>query len=266
MQHPTVITLLTDFGDADGFVGAMRGVIVSRAPGSPMVDLAHHVPRGDIAKAGRVLARSAPYFPAGTVHCVVVDPGVGSARRAVAVRAGGMAFIAPDNGVLGPVLTSLGGPIVARVIENRAAVRDVVSRTFHGRDIFAPAAAWLAAGGAFEAIGPAAGPLVELPRSAVRTIGDTTMGRVDEVDHYGNLITDIPAAGLPSTVVVTLGGVRLEGPQKAYAAVPSGELVLVTGSLGTLEVAVRDGSAAERLQLTAGAPCIVEPAAAESAR
>ena len=259
-----ILTLLTDFGDADGFVGAMRGVILARAPGCRLVDLAHHVPRGDVPKAGRVLARSAPHFPAGTVHCVVVDPGVGSARRAVAVRAGGMGFIAPDNGVLGPALAALGGPVEARIIVNPAAMRADVSRTCHGRDIFAPAAAWLAAGADFSAIGPAAGPLIRLPRPRVRRDGAAWIGRVDEVDHYGNLITDIPATDLPPVVALTLGGHRLLGPRPAYAAVESGALVLVIGSLGTLEVAVRDGSAAARLGLAAGAACIVEPASAES--
>ncbi len=259
-----IITLLTDFGDADGFVGAMRGVILSRAPGCRLVDLAHHVPRGDVAKAGRVLARAAAHFPPGTVHCVVVDPGVGSDRRAVAVGAGGMAFIAPDNGVLGPVLAELGDAFRAHVITHPDAMRRAVSHTFHGRDVFAPAAAWLAAGGAIEGIGPAAGPLVELPVPAVAVDGDRRIGRVVEVDHYGNLITDIPAAGLPARVAVHLGGTRLVGPRPAYAAVDSGALVLVVGSLGTLEVAVRDGSAAGRLKLAAGAPCIVEPLPAES--
>lgn len=264
MPAGPIVTLLTDFGDADGFVGAMRGVIASRAPGCRMIDLAHHVPRGDVAKAGRVLARAVPYFPAGTVHCVVVDPGVGSARRAVAVRAGGMAFIAPDNGVLGPVLAALDGQAEARVISNRAAMRSEMSHTFHGRDLFAPAAAWLASGHAFTAIGPAAGPLVELPLAPVRRAGETIIGRIDEIDHYGNLISDIPAQGLPPKVVATVGDVCLTGPRPAYAAVPSGDLVLVVGSLGTLEIAVRDGSAAHRLGVAAGAPCIVEPAPAES--
>ncbi len=255
------LTLLTDFGDADGFVGAMRGVILSRAPAARLVDLAHHVPRGDVAKAARVLARSAPYFPAGTVHCVVVDPGVGSDRRAVAAAAGGQRFIAPDNGVLGATLDALGGPVEVRIIENPAAMRAVVSRTFHGRDVFAPAAAWLAAGGALEAIGSPAGSLVRLAGTAPEVDGERVIGRVVEVDTFGNLITDIPADG---PVAVRIGGQALVGPRPSYSAVPAGALVLVTGSLGTLEVAVRDGSAAARLDLGVGAACVASPAAAES--
>lgn len=259
-----ILTLLTDFGDADGFVGAMRGVILTRAPGCRIVDLAHHVPRGDVAKAGRVLARSAPYFPDGTVHCVVVDPGVGSGRRALAVRVGGHRFVAPDNGVLDPVCAALGGPVEARYIGNPGAVRLPVSHTFHGRDVFAPAAAWLAAGGAFEDLGPTVDDRVRLPRCAVRVEGDRIIGRVDEVDVFGNLITDIAAEGLPERVSVDVAGQRLTGPSPAYAAVAPGALVVVVGSLGRIEVAVRDGSAAARLGVGAGAPCIVEPASAES--
>lgn len=268
MAPPVAVTLLTDFGDRDGFVGAMRGVILSRAPRCRLVDLAHHVPRGDVAKAGRVLARSAPLFPAGTVHCVVVDPGVGSERRAIAVQVGGMRFIAPDNGVLGEVIDSLGGResagFDARLISNLAARRTAVGRTFHGRDIFAPAAAYLAAGGHFISLGAPAGPLVELPRPSVRIEGDRRIGRVVEVDHFGNLITDVAADGLPPSVRIELRGLTLRGPRAAYAAVEPGAWVLVVGSLGTLEVAVRDGSAAARLGVGVGAACVVDPAPAES--
>ncbi|MCB9544665.1 MAG: SAM-dependent chlorinase/fluorinase [Myxococcales bacterium] len=245
-----LVTLLTDFGDADGFVGAMRGVLLSHAPGARLVDVAHHVPRGDVAKAARVLARAAPCFPAGTVHLVVVDPGVGSSRRPVAVAAGHHLFVAPDNGVLGPTLARLGGPTAAVEIRVDAASARI-SSTFHGRDVFAPAAAALVAGASLAALGDAlASPLVALPAAPP--------GRVIEVDAYGNLITDVPADG---PVALQIAGHTLHGPATCYADVALGELVLVRGSEGTLEVAVRDGSAAARLGVGVGAPvaCVATP-------
>lgn len=231
-----IVTLLTDFGDADGFVGAMRGVILSRAPDARLVDLAHHVPRGDVAKAARVLKRAAPCFPAGTVHLVVVDPGVGSARDAIAAEIAGHLFVAPDNGVLG----LMGPPTRIR----RLAIPSDASSTFHGRDVFAPAAARLAAGAPLEALGPAVHDLVRLPEGRP--------GRIVEVDQFGNLISDLP----PEPGRYRIGAVVLDGPQPSYSAVASGEFVLVAGSEGTLEVAVRDGSAAERLGLGVGAALV----------
>lgn len=247
-----VVSLLTDFGDRDGFVGAMRGVVLSRAPGCQLVDIAHHVPRGDVAKAARVLLRAAPLFPAETVHLVVVDPGVGWSRRPLAVRAGGFHFVAPDNGVLGPVLERLGGPVEAYEVTREDLRPPDASATFHGRDVFAPTAAALARGEAVETVGRVAGGMLELPHHPV--------GAVVEVDSFGNLITDLPPGG---RVVLRVGGARVEGPSAAYAAVRPGQLVLVVGSEGTLEVAVRDGSAADRLGVGVGATVTSTPAGAD---
>ncbi|MCB9538040.1 MAG: SAM-dependent chlorinase/fluorinase [Myxococcales bacterium] len=260
-----IVTLLTDFGDRDGFVGAMRGVVLSRAPGATLVDLAHHVPRGDVAKASRVLARAAPYFPPGTVHLVVVDPGVGSARRALAVEAAGMRFVAPDNGVLEPFLTG------ARVhaVSPGPLLPPARGSTFHGRDVFAPIAGALAGGVALERIGPRVGDPVRAPAAApARAADGRFVGRVVEVDRFGNLITDLPAEGFAAGCELHIGDARLAGPAPCYAAVEPGALAVVVGSEGTLEVAVRDGSAAERLGLTAGAPvaCASAPGGPSSAR
>lgn len=266
-----IITLLTDFGDEDGFVGAMRGVMLSRAPRARLVDLAHHVPRGDVAKAARVLARSAPHFPPGTIHCVVVDPGVGSSRHAVAVAAAGHRFIAPDNGVLTDVLTALGAPVsalpptAARLITHPDARRAVVSHTFHGRDLFAPAAAALAAGLALDAIGPVApAPLVRLDRRPPRTrLDGSRIGHIVEVDRFGNLITDLDPPDGRFRLSVARSDDRealaLMGPAPSYSAVSPGEFVVVCSSQGTLEIAVRDGSAAERLDLAAGDRVTIAP-------
>ncbi len=251
----TTVTLLTDFGDQDGFVGAMRGVILAGAPRCRLVDLAHHVPPGDIRKAGSVLRRAAPCFPEGTIHLVVVDPTVGSARRPLVVQAAGHLFVAPDNGVLGAALSRLGGAVAAYVVRRRDLCSSDASSTFHGRDVFAPTAAALARGCAPAEVGPPAGELVALPR-----LGP---GAVVEVDRFGNLLTDLVVRG---PTVVRLGGVEVAGPARSYADVAPGELVLLVGSEGTLEVAVRDGSAAERLGAGVGTPvaCGDDPRRGES--
>ncbi|MCA9560641.1 MAG: SAM-dependent chlorinase/fluorinase [Myxococcales bacterium] len=253
-----IVTLLTDFGDEDGFVGAMRGVILSRAPDVQLVDLAHHVPRGDVAKAARVLRRAAVHFPAGTVHCSVVDPGVGTERAAVAVEAGRQYFVAPDNGLLGEVLDALGGAQAAHLLRAPVSRRATVSSTFHGRDVFAPGVAALAAGVSIAELGPPAGNLQRLARAAG--------GQVVEVDRFGNLITDLPIP--QGEVELVIAGHRLRGPVSAYGAVGVGALVLVRGSEGTLEVAVRDGSAADRLGVGVGATvaCAALPIGSQSAK
>ena len=259
-----VVTLLTDFGDLDGFVGAMRGVVLSGAPHAHLVDLGHHVSPGDVAKARRVLYRAAPMFPAGTVHLVVVDPGVGTDRRPIAALAGRHAFVAPDNGVLTDVVDRLGGLEAAYVLENRSLRRDAVSSTFHGRDIFAPASAAIAAGVPPHTLGPSIEEIERRPTPKPTQVGDGWRGENVELDRFGNLITNLPAPEMVSTgpggegrpeqaamVRVVLGGHTLEGPCRAYGSVPPGELVLLAGSEATLEIAVRDGSAAIRL----GARC-----------
>lgn len=252
-----IVTLLTDFGDADGFVGAMRGVILCRAPGATLVDLAHHVPAGDVAKARRVLARAARCFPSGTVHLVVVDPGVGSTRRALAVEAAGMRFVAPDNGVLEPFLAD------ARVhaVAPGPLLPPARGTTFHGRDVFAPIAGALAAGVPLERVGLPVHDPVRAPVAApTRTPDGRWSGQVVEVDRFGNLITDLPAERFAAGCELQIGSTRLPGPAPCYAAVAPGALAVVAGSEGTLEVAVRDGSAAERLGLGVGAPVACAPA------
>jgi hypothetical protein len=250
-----VVTLLTDFGTRDGYVGAMKGVILALAPAAVVVDITHDVPPQDIAAAAFALAQAAPLFPAGTIHVVVVDPGVGGRRRGVVLESDGQIFVGPDNGVL-----SLASPVEQGFeITAPRFRRAQVSATFHGRDVFAPAAARLAAG----APASDAGAKVTLEgRLAPRPVlfshnGRHVTGHVVHVDRFGNLITDIVAAVLPARAAVRIGAVEVPRLATAYEDVARGELVAYVGSAGTLELAVRDGSAAEVLSVARGEPVVV---------
>ena len=239
-----IITLTTDFGTADGYVGAMKGVILTLAPDATLVDVAHDVPRHDIAHAAWVLATAAWQFPAGTVHLCVVDPGVGGARSEVIASARGHLFVAPDNGVLALVGADCDG---TWAITSPAFVAAEPSPTFHGRDVFAPAAAALARG-----LPPTmAGPATCLTLPARGALGSP--GSVVHVDAYGNLISDLP----PGPARVRVAG-RSVDVRRTYEDVGRGELLAYVGSAGTIEIAVREGSAASTLRVARGAS--VEPA------
>jgi S-adenosylmethionine hydrolase len=253
---PRIVTLTTDFGTADGYVGAMKGVILARAPGTVVVDVTHEVPAQDVAAAAFALAQAASCFPPGTIHLVVVDPGVGGRRREVILDDGSHLFVGPDNGVF-----ALAAPAVREGWQIAAPRfrRDPVSPTFHGRDIFAPAAAALAAGAA-----PAdAGPLVALegtlgPRPLLMShAGRQVTGHVVHVDRFGNLVTDIPADALPPQAAVRIGSIEIRPIRATYADVAKGEVVAYVGSSSTLEVGVRDGSARDVLSVGRGAPVLV---------
>ncbi|HKA89922.1 MAG TPA: SAM-dependent chlorinase/fluorinase [Haliangiales bacterium] len=250
-----VVTLLTDFGTRDGYVGAMKGVIHALAPSATVVDITHDVPPQDIPAAAFALAQAAPFYPAGTIHVVVVDPGVGGRRRGVVLESEGQLYVGPDNGVL-----SLAAPVEEGwEITSAEFRRREVSATFHGRDVFAPAAARLA-GGAKPA---AAGARVALEgRLAPRPVlfshnGRHVTGHVVHVDRFGNLITDIVASVLPSRCAVRVGSIEVPRLGVAYEDVARGEIVAYVGSAGTLELAVRDGAASEVLGVGRGAPVVV---------
>lgn len=250
-----LITLLTDFGHLDPYVGVMKGVILARCPGARVVDLTHEIDAQEVGEANFALRGSHPYFPPGTIHVVVVDPGVGSTRRILCARSHGMLFLAPDNGVLTGVV---GEQDEVRLVENRTLFRDEkVSNTFHGRDIFAPVAAHLAGGGAFEEVGPATGGLVELdlPRPVPQQDGGL-LGAVIHVDRFGNLITNIREDDLESLEDgcrnVTFRGQQIGNPVDSYAAVPHGAPLAVVDSFGFLEIAVNSGNAAKHFNAERG--------------
>lgn len=255
MKPSGVITLLTDFGLDDPFVGVMKGVIVSRFPDAKIFDLSHAVPPQQIELAALWLELSIPWFPAGTVHVVVVDPKVGSERAAVAYRAGDHLFVAPENGVCDRALARA-GDVEARRLEPAELTDRAPSATFHGRDVFAPAAAELASGRrSFEELGRphAFQPILVSPRANADS--DGVSGEVVWVDRFGNLVTNVEARTLSelgsAAVVVRDRRCRMV---ETYASAAPGELIALVNSFDRLEIAVREGSAAELLGVTRGAP------------
>jgi S-adenosylmethionine hydrolase len=240
-----IVTLLTDFGLRDGYVGAVKGALLSRNPRLRLVDVSHDLEPGDVTAAAWALRQSAPAFPPGCVHLVVVDPGVGGERRGLACRSGSQLFVAPDNGVLHWILGD--APIVRSL-----AVADSASPVFHGRDVFAPAAAALAAGAALEPLGPGVEPdsLVRLPFAPAERGGDTWRGTVVHVDRFGNAITDLELpADVRGVAEVTGRAVPL---RRTYSDVADGEPVALRGSSDTLELSCNGSSAARSLGIGLG--------------
>ena len=236
---PAIITLLTDFGSRDSYVAEVKGVIASQANPALLIDITHEVPPGDVHAAQYIFARVWPRFPQGTVHVVVVDPGVGTARRAIAAEAAGHFFVAPDNGLL----TSL--PAEARFVE--LPVPPGASPTFHARDLFALAAAQIVNGTALTHLGHSITDPVRTPLPVARKDGASWVGEVVYVDRFGTLISNIPGAGVGPAARVRVGDRDVGLVRRTFGEVPSGQLVAFVGSGGMVEVAVRGGSAAEAL-------------------
>lgn len=263
MRPGGIITLTTDFGQTDSYVGIMKGVILGIAPEAQIVDITHNITPQDIHQAAYIVETFHTYFPEGTVHLIVVDPGVGSRRRAIILTTPQALFVAPDNGVLTYVWREAcerwGAPTcsVFELTESRYWLPKV-SDTFHGRDIFAPVAAHLARGVAPEAFGPQLAQLIEAgleqPQPA-RTGG--IAGRIIHIDHFGNCITNITVrhleeAGIDQNLVVEIIDQRIEGLCRTYADVAPGALVALIGSSGRLELSVRNGNAARTLGVGVG--------------
>ncbi|HEX2203966.1 MAG TPA: SAM-dependent chlorinase/fluorinase [Longimicrobium sp.] len=253
-----IVTLLTDFGTADYFVGAMKGVLLSRDPRIAPVDLTHDIPAHDVHAAAFTLLAAYGCFPRGTVHVAVVDPGVGSRRRPIAVEAGGHRFVGPDNGLFGWVMEREGD---ARVVHltREAHFRTPVSATFHGRDVFAPVAAALAAGTPLEALGDPVDDAVRLsPLRPARREDGTVEGSVLHVDHFGNCVTNLTRADLPGSeegrLKLVLNGTRIRALRRFYADGEDGtaEPFAIWGSAGFLEVVIFRDSAARRLGVHRG--------------
>ncbi len=255
MARP-VIALLSDFGTRDHYAGTMKGVALGICPDATLVDISHDVPTHDVLAGALELAASYRYFPAGTVFLVVVDPGVGSTRRGIAADAGDYKFVAPDNGVLTVVLDEHPPRRVVELTERRYA-RPTVSRTFEGRDRFAPAAAWLAKGIELTAMGRPAGAIARLEVPHPRVADDEIEGQVLRVDRFGNLITNIDRkafeklSGTP--LDIRAGARQVSKVVSTYADASVGEVCALFGSTDHLEIAANGASAADELGVGRGA-------------
>ncbi|HEY7172174.1 MAG TPA: SAM-dependent chlorinase/fluorinase [Vicinamibacterales bacterium] len=255
MPRP-IIAALTDFGLRDHYVAAMKAVALGICPDVTFVDITHDIAPQDVAGAALELDACYAYFPHGTIFLVVVDPGVGSARRAIAAAAGPYRFVAPDNGVIFPVLKGLPDRRVVELTDPKYA-RPTVSRTFEGRDRFAPAAAWLATGVDLAAFGPRVDDVVEFELAAADEAGDRLSGEVVRVDRFGNLITNIDRGMLESFLEGGSGVVDIAGRTApivaTYDEVPVNALCALVSSSDHLEVAVNGGSAAAAVAALRGA-------------
>ena len=252
------VTLLTDFGTRDGYVGALKGVIAASVPGAVLDDVSHDVPRGDVRSASYALARYWRLYPEATVHLAVVDPGVGTARRPLACEADGRLFVAPDNGVLSRVLAATGRWRAVEIKDAASPVlaSDGASATFHGRDVFAPTAAFLATGGDLSALGPPLEDPVRHEEPSPVRVAAGMRGVVVAVDLFGNLLTNLPGASLEGVDAAEVAARRVP-VVRTYGDGSPGEIIALVSSDGRVEFAVRDGSAAAVLAAGPGTEVLV---------
>lgn len=245
-----IITLITDFGTVDGYVGEMKGVLLAGARDAEIIDITHDIPPQDVERGRLTLARVWRRFPAGTIHVVVVDPGVGSSRDAIAVASDGHVLVGPDNGVLSPALLSPSARAVSLSVSPHA------SATFHGRDVFAPAAAAVARGESLEAIGKEAKDFIirRTPEPTRRADG-AIEGEVIFIDRFGNAVTNL--VGVRGGAI-EFGRLTI-GLRRTYSEVEAGRPLALVGSTGLLEIAVRDGNAAKALGLERGSVVALRP-------
>ena len=254
-----IITLITDFGNRDPYVAMMKGVILSISPHVSIVDISHAVPPHDIDEAGLILKRSYSFFPENTIHVIVVDPGVGSDRAIIAVKTDHYIFLAPDNGVLQPVLSEYPEADIFQVTNEKYFLQEV-SNTFHGRDIFAPVAAHLANGVELSDIGDPFSDFVarSIPKPVKTEDGVT--GVVTGFDHFGNVLTNIHSELLPENLkyIIQLQSNNINSIHKSYSDVPDGEVLGLIGSSGVLEISINRGNARDQLTVSKGDPVVVK--------
>ena len=257
---PGIVTLTTDFGTRDPYVAQLKGVLLAGCEGVRIHDLTHEIAPQDVLEGALFLAAAVPAFPPGTVHLAVVDPGVGTDRRAIAASVGGQRVVCPDNGLL-TLLARRAAIEDVRSLERASQRREPVSPTFHGRDLFAPAAAFLACGGAPAELGPPLDAPVELPLPHPRREGSRLAGEVLHIDRFGNAITNLGRSGVEAIAGGRPATIEAAGRRlplvRTYGDVADGEALALIGSADLLEVAVRNGSAATALGLERGSEVTV---------
>jgi S-adenosyl-L-methionine hydrolase (adenosine-forming) len=249
MKRSGIITLLTDFGISDPYVAMMKGVILSVNPDAVLVDIGHLTGAGEIAQAAGVILEAFSFFPEGTVHLVVVDPGVGSRRRSLVLEAGGHFFVGPDNGLFSPVMARYEDARLFHLTEKKYFLPEI-SNTFHGRDIFAPVSAHLSHGESPENMGLQVYDPIDLELPVPQKVGDTLFGEVINVDNFGNLVTNISRRDLDSFLgsaspVIYIGNQVIEGINKFYGDISKNSVLAIINSSEMLEIAVNMGKASE---------------------
>lgn len=256
MRIPGIVTLLTDFGLKDAYVGMMKGVILSINRGALVVDISHEVEAGSILQAASFLREAFIFFPRGTVHLAVIDPGVGGRRRPIALEAGGHYFVGPDNGLFWPVIHDFGGEKIVHLTESTYFLPKP-SLTFHGRDIFAPVAAHLSMGVKLEELGTRIDDPCKLKLPIADERDGIMIGQIIRVDNFGNLITNIPGDRLKHYLggyqpVVEAGKLTVKGLSRVYSDLEKGQALALINSSNLLEIAVNMGKASESIGLDQG--------------
>ncbi len=252
-----IITLTTDFGLGDGFVGTMKGVILRINPNVTIVDITHDIAPQHIEQGAFLFAASARYFPENAIHVVVVDPGVGSTRRPLAIQAGETIFVAPDNGVLSHALEDSRSEIRAVHLTKPEYWLPRISHTFHGRDIFSPVAAHLSLGVPIEALGAPIDDWVRIaPAPPIHRADGTMVGRVVHIDRFGNIVTNISEEMLPAVdrarITITIAGRTVHGVKQSYSDGAAVEAIALISSSWALEIAKREGNAAQEFGVRIG--------------
>jgi S-adenosylmethionine hydrolase len=260
MTDPSrVITLLTDFGLEDHFVAAMKGVMLSLNPDLCFVDISHLIPPQDIKSAAFTLGQASAFFPSSTIHLAVVDPGVGTERKAIVASRAGQYFVAPDNGVLSYIFDGDENVVVHEITADHY-FRKPLSTTFHGRDLFAPVAAWLSRDIPLHQFGPPLSDPIRFEIPTLKRVSDTLIqAAILAVDHFGNLVTNLTPEDVPVYVETESRSCRILAAKreittfrKTFGEGAPGEVFVVTGSTGYLEIVMRGGSAASELELKSG--------------
>ena len=258
-----VVTLTTDFGSGDHEAGVLKGVIWSIAPHAKIADLTHDIPAHNILDAALLLGRVVPYFPDGTIHVAVIDPGVGTSRRAISARFGTQYFVGPDNGLVSLLLARAEEkdlPTNVIQLDRQEFWLPEVSNVFHGRDIFAPVAGHLAAGVPFEELGTLIDDPIRLDIPTASRTMHGWIGQVIHIDHFGNLGTNLTSQHLQDQkeVVIKVKGAQIDGLVSTFGNKPAGSLIALLDSSGSLAISVVNGSAAHNLQVTVGDEIVVE--------
>lgn len=261
MQANGIVTFTTDFGNRDPYAGIMKGIVLGANPNARIVDITHEIPAHNILNAAFSLIRTCRYFPEGTIHVAIVDPGVGGQRKNIAVRTDQYIFIGPDNGILSPVLSNVKSSEI-RVIKNPPFIKSRISDTFHGRDVFAPCAGHLSAGNSFAEVGPEIERITHLVYPKVTREANVLKGEIVSIDYFGNMITNISEQLFRSfagkrKIEAFFGTARFNRIMQRYSDVPQGTPLVLFGSCGYLEISMNEGNAASYFMTSAGSPVTI---------